>query len=683
MIYYIGPEFLIKEEKNKQGIVNSTIEECVEYCKTKKQLAVDTETEGFFDFSNKVIMFQIGDEEKQFVIDTRLYSIEPLREILESENIQKLLWNAKFDYKFIKHCFNITLKNVYDGFLVECILTNGKENRTLSLGGVSERDLGITLDKEERNKFSTVDGEPFTFRQIVYGAGDVEHLPKLKAIQEEKIKAFNFDNVVRLENKFVLVLADIELNGFYLDAQKWLAINQSNQVKVEEIRNEIDKYIVDNKVKGYVNLNGDLFNNGKPEALTWRTNSSGKYSFIFSSSAESVKFFKKLGVDTRVVDKKTGKVKHSVEAPVLLKSIKKCDFIPLYLKFKEVEKEISTYGREFINHINPITGRVHSNFWQILNTGRISSNDPNLQNIPAGIHRYCFTPQSEDKTLIVADYSQQEPRITADKCNDPSLVEFFLTGHGDMHSFVTSRMYSVIEGKEINIPPKVDGDDEAMALHKAHPYAKHRQKGKVLNLKLDYGGSAFTVKDDLGVDEQEAEYFITVLKQAFPKKEEYFNRVIKNALKNGYVLIDNKTQRKWFIPFFEEYLQLKRTLTSEFWDAYKNPDFKKANREIVSKFYKLKGKIERNSKNFPIQGTAGSMTKLAGILIRKRFEEEGLDKTALIVNMVHDEIVCECLKDDSQIVSRIMKECMEQAGKYFCPIVPQKTNPVVSDKWMH
>ena len=151
-------------------IQTATIQECKAYCESKAVLGVDTETEGFDFTCKKLIMFQIGDKDRQYVIDTRVVDISPLKEILESNNIIKVFHNAKFDYKFIKMWAGISVEKVYDTFLVERVLNCGKQDYGYSLARCTERYLNQVLDKETRNKFIGLTGQPYTVDQITYGA---------------------------------------------------------------------------------------------------------------------------------------------------------------------------------------------------------------------------------------------------------------------------------------------------------------------------------------------------------------------------------------------------------------------------------------------------------------------------------------------------------------------------------
>ena len=152
--------FVTTTASTSTSFKEGTIDDVVEYCSKAEVLGVDTETEGFDFTCKKMIMFQIGDEHQQFVIDTRFVSIEPLRDILESKDIIKIFHNAKFDYKFIKRWADIECANIYDTFLVERVINCGKDLR-YGLAHLCDRYLGVALNKEVRNQFIGLTGQPF------------------------------------------------------------------------------------------------------------------------------------------------------------------------------------------------------------------------------------------------------------------------------------------------------------------------------------------------------------------------------------------------------------------------------------------------------------------------------------------------------------------------------------------
>jgi len=647
MVYYISnsPELF-------DGVETATIEDAYKYCHNRRVLGIDTETEGLFNHENKVIMLQIGDSNNQYVIDTRTVDISSLKPILENPVIIKVLANAKFDYKFFR-MIGIMLNNIWDVQLAEMVLTTGLRGESVGLAATALKYLNKKLNKDIRNKFVGLNGRPFTLQQIKYGAEDVEVLLGIRLEQLKAIEKLELELVLYLENNFVDVLADIEYNGFYLNSEMWLKLFGANKQGLILARQALDEYVINNKHNAFIDHQTSLFGDAMTSLVNW------------DSPKQVIEYLKFLEIPTEVIVK--GVKKDTCEEKHLKKFAKKHEFIPIYLNYKGIAKEVSTYGEKFLKNINKKTGRVHSDYWQIVSTGRISSSEPNLQNIPAREDengsqpfRECFRAE-EGKVLIVADYSQQEPRITADKSKDEALVEFYLNGDGDTHSMVASRMFSEIEGHEVKI---TKGDPR-------------RQIGKVLNLKLDYGGSAYTVKDDLGTDEKDAQGFIDALKAAFPGKEKYFKEVIKNTLDKGYILIDDVTKRKSFVQGYDKYIKLQEELNDLNEYGINKRGFP------WSEYYKLKGGIERAAKNYPIQGTGGSMTKCAAILLKKECLILGIYDKIKIVNLVHDEIVVEVPIDLASKVSKLLSKVMEQAGALFCKTVPMPADAVVCEYWMH
>ena len=240
----------------------TTIDDVVEYCKDKPVLGVDTETEGFDFTCKKMIMFQIGDEDNQYVIDTRGIDIEPLRDILENKNIIKIFHNAKFDYKFIKRWANIECEGIYDTFLTERVLNCGKDGIKYGLKDVCKKYLNIELNKEVRNQFIGLTGQPFREDQIVYGAKDVEYLVMVRRKQLPLIDLHKLNNVVNLENRAVAAFADIEYNGLDLDTEKWKEIESVNMDKADGLESELDEMVRnDHRVKHFVSkyIQTDMF----------------------------------------------------------------------------------------------------------------------------------------------------------------------------------------------------------------------------------------------------------------------------------------------------------------------------------------------------------------------------------------------------------------------------------------
>ena len=230
-----------------------TMEECVDYLNDQQYIGVDTETEGKDFTSKKIVMFQIGTKEIQYVIDTRYISIEPLRDILEdTEKHTKIFHNVKFDYKFIKSNYNIEVNNIYDTMLAECILHCGKDKWGYSLNHLTQRYLEISLNKEIRNKFIGLEGKPFTSEQICYGAQDIQYLLKIMDIQLKEIQQLGLFSLLLLETRASLAFADIEYNGLCFDKESWLNNADTNEGLVNELELKLDNEILTNRMLDFI-----------------------------------------------------------------------------------------------------------------------------------------------------------------------------------------------------------------------------------------------------------------------------------------------------------------------------------------------------------------------------------------------------------------------------------------------
>lgn len=670
-----------------QGSVfkTSSMDRVLSYCQSRSVLGLDTETEGKFDHSNQMIMLQIGDEYEQFVIDVRSVDISPLKPILENTEIVKILWNAKFDLKFFR-MKGLDVMNVYDGFLAEKALYNGIRSRSLSLETAAHNYLGKELDKETRGSFPK-GSKPFTDRQIRYGAEDVEFLPQIRRMQLEELKKWEILNEAELENRYIRVHADMEYFGIKIDTERWERLEEDKYQQLQEARRQLDDYVSINGHEDFVDHQGDLFSNRVKSTINW------------SSPKQVAEFCQHIGLETRVKDPKTGKIKHSVDESQIRKNQDKFpQFVELFLDYKAKSELVSRYGKKFLLHMNKRTGRIHSDFFPFINTGRLSSSEPNMQNIPNEDadpeYRRCFIPKKGMK-YVVADYSQQEPRVTADKSGDDKLINFFKEGDGDTHSLVASIISPMVYGEHVDVKKEIKDDDGNVIQEGNDPYVKDlgkslRAVGKTTNLGLDYGKSAYTLKDDLKCSQEYAQKIMDKISEELPGKQKYFQRKIDEAFKKGYILIDDLTGRKFFIENLDRLKELEHRMDDPFWDKYRKERRKGSDQfinelyPIVKEYFTTKGNIERDAQNYSIQGTGASMIKYAVVTMADEFLRRGwYPDRARIIMILHDEIVVECDEDISQEVSELTKEHMESAGRVFCKKVPQVVSPVIVDHWTH
>lgn len=654
------------------GYSMATVEEAIDYLKTLDVLGFDSETRGFDPYTCELISIQIGNGDKQFVVDCSTVNINLFKELLETKEL--IMHNAKFDLKFLYHKKIVPTK-IFDSFLVERILTTGIDTARRSLDAVVYKYCKIELDKTIRGN---IHREGLSTRVIKYAADDVKYLHQVKRKQEVALQEKNLNRTASLDNEFVKVLAYIEYCGMYLNPVDWQKKCADDLKDMQAIKDKLDQFILDNadKYPQFVNNQLSLF----AEGITCRIN--------WNSEKQVIPLFKSLGIDTLTKDKETGLMKDSIDKKVLGPQKKKHELVGIYLEYKENQKEVSTYGENWFDYINKVTGRIHSNYTQIMNTGRLSSGQkgapkrgmpqlPNMQNIPSDNRtRGCFQAQPGN-LLIVSDYSGQEQIVLANKSIDQDLLNFYSEGLGDMHSFIASKIFPELSNLSL---------DEIKENHK-----QKRQIAKGAGFAINYGGTGITIAQNLNISLEEGEEVYKAYFKAFPGLANYFKQEKQRALSLGYIEFNNISNRKCFIPFFDEYQKLHKEIyqTEGFWDQYKleksqdSTIFKSYFKPKVREYFMKRGDIERMSLNYPIQGTSADITKLAGVYFFRYLVENNLLFKVLLPNVVHDEWIVEAPEDIAKEISEKLQECMENSGLMFCKTVKLKAEPCITKFWKH
>ena len=630
MIYFVGNSPLIDCDCKP-----ASIDDVINYCQNKKFIGIDTETSGVDYNGDKVIMVQIGDEHNQFVIDTRYVSIIPLKHILESETHLLLGHNIKFDYKFLLSNFGIRLRNVWDTMLAECVIHCGKIKPGYSLLDTVKRYLHVELNKETRSQFTKLQsGEPYTNEQILYGAKDVEYLVRIMKCQQDIIKELDLEKVIQLENKATLAFAEIEYNGLYLNQEEWrkLAINAVNSTVEKE--EELDQLVINDIKLHKFKLPGiqkDLFG-GKEREVNVKWSSFAQVKNVLQELDSTL-------TDTSVRELYKRRNQHPI--------------IDTVINYRKEAKLVTTYGLDFLRYVNKHTQRVHTVFWQILNTGRVSSgmkgrysyqDYPNMQNIPAREeYRNCFQAEPGWK-IITMDYSGQELRLIAEGPQDPVWLNAFRNGE-DVHGKVASMVFDVDISKVKSKPKFLKGKS-------------YRDVAKTINFGLAYGMSYFKLADTLDIPEEKAKEFIDKYFNALPKIKSFLTALGNYGKKYGHIKTFKPFRR---IRWFEDHKNLS-TLDRK------------------HKFQRL-GEIERASKNTPIQGSGADMIKLALSLLLKKINKDNLHDKVRLVTQVHDEIGCEVKEDFIDEWVNIQQSLMMEAGAEICKSVDMIVDYSVTDKW--
>ncbi len=621
-VYFIGPEDLYQQ--NNPLYTLKSIEDCLVWIKDKPWISLDTETEGFFNHQNRIIMLQLSDGKDVWVIDVRNNKeyFTKLKPYLEEKLI--LGQNLKFDYKFLK-LEGIELDNIYDTFIVECILTNGKEwllpngkmGRQLSLDKITERYLGISLDKSVRNQFIGLNGQPFTYKQIVYGSEDVLYLHLIKDKQYLRAHKYNLHEYISLENKFCLALADIEYNGMGFNPAKWLDLAKEVNKQLPELEKELDDMILSNpKLFQFVNKTPQLDIFGGTDR---------NINISWSSPTQVLKLFKILLDEDNLIS--------SSEKDIAIYQYS-FPLIKRFIDYKKSAKLASTYGDNFINFINPITRRIHGEFWQILNTARIScggsksggKSSVNLQNLPKkNSYLNCFTA-SKGKKIIGADYKAQEARIAACFSKEESWLKA-IKENKDLHSEVAKLMFSIEEELVRTYPEFLRGKS-------------YRDVAKNINFMALFGGTKWKLSKMLQVSLEVAQVLLDKYFSATSNLQKALKSWAKYGLKNGYIRSGKPYSAiRWF-PNWKENL-----------DSYKDS--------------KIIGEITRNSYNSPIQMTAAICTKLALINLRKYIKDNNLQDIVKIIHVVHDAIYTEVDEEFAEEFANIQSRIMTDAGRVF------------------
>lgn len=444
-------------------------------------------------------MLQLGNRDFQVVIDCTTVDIKEYKKYLESDRLF-IGWNLKFDVKFLFY-HGIIPKNLYDGFLAERIRWLGYPSglHSLSLKAAGKNYLGVELDKTVRGQI--IWRKELTTEIIEYAANDVKYLEDIMNAQTEILYGRGQKLALEIENKAILPTAYFEFCGVNLDISKWKAKMAKDEEELQRAQEELDNYIVnfynEHKVSSseveitvtepkypmngfdYMRLIQDMgYTEEKLNELAKETVTIKKrYKFPFieiaqpdlfgytipgprcnvnwNSSKQVIPLLEFFGFDLMTRDKVNGGMKKSVDATVIEGQKGLHPIADVYLRFKAAQKVVSTYGQNFLDLINPITGRIHSQFNQVgTDTHRYSSGGGedkeiipgkrvplvNLQNLPADAKtRSCFVAEKGNKWISI-DYSSEESVILANIARDEAMLNIF-RNKGDLHSLVAKMVY--------------------------------------------------------------------------------------------------------------------------------------------------------------------------------------------------------------------------------------------------
>lgn len=642
-------------------------EEALELLAPLSVVELDTETMGLDPYTKELLTVQLGCAEFQVVIDCTSVDIHLFKEYMENPQRMFLGWNIKFDLKFLYHQRIIPLR-VYDGYLAEKLLWLGYPAgmHEMSLKAASINYLGVDMDKSVRGKIIQTG---LTEDVIVYAAGDVSYLGKIRDKQLIELEKKGLLKAIDFENEFVKCLAYIEYCGAKLDVDKWKIKMATDLNNLEKYEAELNEWVEESEYSSKycsVNIQGDLFNgfDTKPRChINW------------TSSQQVIPLFEELGLNLKVLDKKTKHYKKSVDIKVVEPQASKSPLIPIYIKYKKAAIIVNTFGQKFLNLINPVTGRIHANFNQLgTDTGRLSSTEPNLQNLPHDAQtRACFVSDKGSR-WISADYSGQESYLMASMANDEAMLDELTNGSGDLHSLTAKMVFQ-----------QIPRDMPLKDIKKN--FKDLRQEAKGYEFCFNYGGQDSTLIRNYGLDAKRAKEIYENYMSGFAGLKRYqdFRRV--DVMRKGYILLSKITGHKAYIYDYDELKrQMDKQEDPEFWAYYR--EMKQENPECdtvqgVRRLARRKAESEKQSINYPIQAAGALTFKLASIKLFNWLRKNNLLFIVKYCIPVHDEINLEAPEEISQEVADMLVKCMVSAGKPFCTRAHLGADVEVGDHWIH
>lgn len=769
MIYFVtGQRELFEFPDAKYKCIS--VEESLKILEPLRVVGLDTETTGTEIWHGKLLTLQLGNKENQVVIDCMTTDVKQYKDYLESDRLF-IIHNAKFDLRWL-YKEHIVVRNVYDTYLAEKILFLGFPPGivSLSLQACCDRYLGIFLDKTVRGQIHA----GMTEEVIVYAANDVVHLEDIMDLQLKTITARGQKVALDIENEFVRVLAYIEYCGIKLDPVKWKAKMDKDAERLRVAEHKLNEWVVDYVMKkgdpSLIARNYDTHKKGKPAKLAdnvyvvipqpslFAEFDTGPQCIInWNSSKQVIRLFEELGFDLLVKDKKTGKMKKSVESKFIELQASKSSIVPLYLEYSAAFKVVTSFGQNFLDAINPVTQRIHPTFNQMMDTGRLScgsggkgkggktkdddiaeeaddnkdtstqANDKsvNVQQLPATEEtRAAFVPE-KGHLLVDCDYGDQEGHVFTELSNDREWIAFYNDpAQRDGHSFVAKMCF----------PKDLDGvaEKDVKKVRK-----DLRDLAKKARFCFNYNGQAPTMATNCNIPVDFATEIYNNYFKRFNGIASYFKVQKRDMWNRGYILISKITGLRAYIydyPILKG-IERRKNGMEDFWDIYKaardsgrviseippsvmqeiakkfaqgvpieeiavrySYKVKKAgkveerfidiNREtvyvsVMKHLWKRKSASDNQSCNYPSQGTAAAMTKIAGIRYFNHLVNDGLIFKVLIPNDVHDEYLIEPPEEIAEQEAKKLSECMEYAAAIFCKKVTIKAVPELADHWVH
>ncbi|MDY0343643.1 MAG: DNA polymerase I [Lentimicrobium sp.] len=570
-------------------------EELIAHLSNSAMFCFDTETTGL-DANNVELVgmsFATKPGEAWFVPVPQKYAdaleiVTEFSAVFSNEKIGKTGQNLKYDISVLKwYEINVSgplFDTMIAHYLIEPDMRHNMDFLAKTYLGYEPVPIEQLIGKKGKNQLTMRSVEPEKLKE--YACEDADITLQLRNVLEPQLEETDtrklFDEI---EMPLVKVLAAMEAEGVKIDSDNLNQFSHQLQQEIATVEQEIFK------------MSGAEFNIASPKQL-------GEILFDKMELSDN--------------PKQTKTKQHSTSEDVLQKLINKHPIVQQILDYRSLSKLKSTYVDSLPLLVNPRTGRVHTTYNQaVASTGRLSSNNPNLQNIPIRTERgreirKAFVPRNEKYTLLSADYSQIELRIIAHISGDEAMRQAFRDGI-DIHTATAARIYNT----EINAVSK-----------------EMRRNAKTVNFGIIYGISAFGLSERLGIPRREAADIIAQYFERFPGIKKYMDEIIAFAKENGFV---------------ETLMKRRRYL-----------------RDINSANAIVRGFAERNAINAPIQGSSADMIKIAMINIQREFEH--LKLRSRMIMQVHDELVFDVHLQEVETVKSIVEKFMKTAIELSIPL---------------
>lgn len=665
-----------------------SVDKSIEIIKSWSMIQFDTEGTGLDCHIAKMLTMQFGSPDKSTQIVVDVLTINPLlyKEVLEKGFL--IGHNIKYDIKMLM-VVGICPTRVFDTMIAEMLryLAYPTGMYKMSLQEVALRYLNKYIDKTIRGKINYLG---LSTEVILYAAGDVVDLIDIMNLQLQYFKSINAVEAVKIECLFTIPCAYYEYCGVKLDAKAWEKFYKNNLADFNKAEKALNDYVVSLGNPKFIEktVQLDLFK---------EVDTSPHCNINWNSTDDVVPLLKYLGFNTKGYNKEKKEDTESKELKLIKKQKKiNPEFVKLFAEYSRLQKLCSTYGMQYINAINPKTGRIHTEFRALgTDTGRLACGSqktnedlaklkglplktdnpklkccyPQIQNLPNTDEvRSCFIAE-EGNNFISIDYNSEESRLLASLSNDKGMLEVFEKGY-DMHSYVAYLIY----------PDKIPRDFDIRAIKRT--YHDLRQAAKGPEFTFAFLGNWATLVANYGMPKEEAMAIEDNYKKGFAGATAYQEMCKKRTEKTGIIYICKETGHiaKWW-DWDKWYA---RQHSQEFWDDFRaRKEAGLPRSEEADEHFKARSKWDKNSVNSTTQGLGAVIFKGFNYRLMMWILENGYFNIVKFCVPAHDEICLEAPEELTDEVVKITKYIMESEGAKYCHRLPLPAQEEVGKFWKH